>query len=272
VKSGAHTIYLLAMLNHTSPAMYPLPRHIEDTFRSSSTLLVETDLAKMDRNTVVASAAEGIYPSSDSLWNHFSPETKTLIAKFCAVHDRFCTAHELTPQALSKWQPWMAALFALNIPDLLAGVPIDSEMDRYFQTRAKGHLRIREIDGLPTQLDRVKQVPASQLEEFVAGAFRAADRAAAERQQDIEQLQALWLSGEMEEVEAIVARRLMNGSDFERRILQDGQMHMAEAISQWIERSDRCFAVIDLDWMVGADGLLRRLQQAGFQVQQVLHQ
>jgi uncharacterized protein YbaP (TraB family) len=76
----------------------------------------------------------------------------------------------------------------------------------------------------------------------------------------------------MEEVEAIVARRLMNGSDFERRILQDGQMHMAEAISQWIERSDRCFAVIDLDWMVGADGLLRRLQQAGFQVQQVLHQ
>jgi hypothetical protein len=138
----------------------------------------------------------------------------------------------------------------MNVPDLLAGVPIDSEMDRYFQKRARGRLRIREIDPLSGQLARVQQIPAPQLEEFIAATFRDADHAAERRKQEIEQIQSLWLSGDMEEAEAVVSRRLLNSSDFEKHVLQEVQIHLATAISQWMQRGERCFAVIDL----GLDG------------------
>jgi len=270
IRSATNTMYLVAILSHPSPELYPLPKHIDDALRASSTLLVEADLASMDRSTVVASAAEGIYPTTDSLWNHFSPETSKVIAAFCAAHERMCAAHDLAPQALGKWQPWMAALLTLNVPDLLAGTPVDSEMDRYFQSRARGRLRIREIDPLHDQLARVKQVPASALEESIVAIFRDADRAAELKSREVDQLQPLWLNGDMEEAEALVSRRMEESSPFEKRVLLEGQAHLAGAMTQWMHGSDRCFAAIDLDWIVGAEGVLRRLQQAGFQVQQIL--
>jgi uncharacterized protein YbaP (TraB family) len=270
VRSGDHILYLLATISHASHGLYPLPPHIAEPLRASAALLVETDLSKMKRAAIVELASEGVYPSGDSLWNHFSPETRGLVSKFCNDHERLCAEHQLAPQALAKWQPWMAALLTLNLPDLLAGIPIDSEMDRYIQSHAKGHLRIYEINGLAQQLARVKEVPDAQSEAFVAATFRDASALAERRTEQVGELPALWIAGDMQQVEAAEARYRTADSDFLRRVQQESQEHVTRAIAQWLDRGGRCFAAIDLDQLLGADGVLRRLQQAGYQVQQVL--
>src|SRR6266702_2529007 len=87
VSSKTNSAYVLGSVHLGDKSLYPLPAAIEDAFKSSSVLIVEVDIRKVDPSQMQALMLAAAYPPGDDLFKHISPETHAkLTAYFSAYH------------------------------------------------------------------------------------------------------------------------------------------------------------------------------------------
>ena len=95
VSSATNSAYVLGSVHLGGPSLYPLPDAIEDAFKTSSVLIVEVDIRKVDPLAMQKLMAGAAYPAGDDLFHHITPETRAkeqeLRRVACAiVYHRHC--------------------------------------------------------------------------------------------------------------------------------------------------------------------------------------
>jgi uncharacterized protein YbaP (TraB family) len=256
---GANTVYLLGSIHLASRDLYPLPDHIERAFRTSSVLVVEVDLNRLDQSKFQGLlAANGLYPREDSLWNHVSPSTRKLVTIFCERQG-------LQAESFARMKPWLAAFATAFLPvramqpDWVPGV------DKYFLDKASNGIRVEPLESAEYQLRLVSTMPERQQER----SLRAAVKNAGQIGEDFTRLQTLWLAGDAEKLDSYLSSSMRDDPDYEKRVFADRNPRMAERAEKCLKNGERCFVVVGAGHMVGRDGIVRLLQDRGIQVKQV---
>jgi uncharacterized protein len=259
VSSAASAIYLLGSIHVASSDMYPLPRHIEEAFRRSSVLVVEVDLNKVDQSTMQPLVmAKGMYPFNDSLWNHVSPETKTLVT-------RFCDENGLSSETFTRVKPWLAAVMASMLPMQSYGMTPALGIDRHFLNLAKNGMRVEQLETAEGQLRLLADIPESKQEQYLAATLKSTGLTP----QLVQVFKTAWVTGDARKLEPLLSDASQGAAGLEKKIFADRNPHMADAAEQCLRNHERCFVVVGAGHLIGHAGVVRLLQNRGFKVEQV---
>ena len=258
--SRTNIVYLLGSIHMGSAEMYPLPQPIEEAFRRSTVLIVEVDLNRIDQKKLLALVeAKGRYPQDDSLWNHIGEDTKAEVT-------RFCQRNGLNPEMFAQLKPWLATLTASLLPARGTETELAMGIDRYFLSRAANRVRVEELESAEYQLHVLADMPDDQQERYL----RATLQGSGESRQKLKDLQAMWLEGDAAKLGAFMSSSLGDYPEFEKRVFGDRNPRMAAAAEQCLKSRERCFVVLGAGHMVGENGVVRLLEERGFQVKQIL--
>ncbi len=254
-----HTIYLLGSIHMATREMYPLPDHIEQAFRNSTTLVVEVDLNKMDQGKFqTLMMANGLYPSEDSLWNHISADTKNLVV-------RFCQTNGMNPDAFARMKPWLAAMATAFGPAQMAKQEFAPGIDQHFLAQAAQRIRVEQIESAEYQFRLLASMPEAEQERSLRSALKGAGQGS----EDFNQLQSFWLDGDAAKLDAYLSSSMQGDPDYSKRVFSDRNPRMADRAEQCLKAGERCFVVVGAGHMVGTDGVVHLLEQRGYKVQQV---
>lgn len=257
--SATTTVYLAGSLHFGTEDMYPLPQELESAFQESSVLVVEVDTSGVSPTRALdLMATAGTYPQGDTLWNHVSERTRSLLPAFAAQHG-------LSAEMLSRFKPW-AVDFILSAQMMqAAGMRPDLGMDLHFLGEARGAKRIEALETVDEQIRALVDVPerehAQALEETVTDPGRA--------DQVLRTMKAAWLAGDTAALEALVAEEFRKSPESRKRLLDERNVRMAAAVERYLKGSEPCFVVVGSGHLIGKDGIVSRLIAKGFAVKRV---
>jgi hypothetical protein len=253
------TIYLLGSIHVASRDMYPLPRHIEEAFRRSSVLVVEVDLNKIDQTKFQPLLmAKGMYPFNDSLWNHVSPETKTLVS-------RFCDENGVPSEMFARVKPWLATVMASMLPMQTSGMSPELGIDQHFLNLARNAMRVEQLETAEGQLRLLADIPESKQEQYLVATLKSA----ALTQQLVKDFKSAWMTGDANRLDTLVAGSWEGATELQKSMFADRNPHMADVAEQCLKNNQRCFVVVGAGHLVGREGVVRLLQDRGFKVEQL---
>jgi len=261
-KKQAGVVYLTGSIHLGQPDMYPLPAPVNAAFEESGILAVEMDLT--DPATEAAMSA-GI--SSISML----PEGQSLRG---LLGDRFAdlqtalASMSIPLAAVEPLSPFMLAM-TLQVAEVMrAGWQPDLGIDEHFIRRAKeAGKSVVELEGLQRQLavftDMSLPVQVAMLKSSLdmRGATAAWTRKA-------------WEALRVGDDSAMVALRELETPDtgseyaeFERILLSDRNVEMADKLVQHIKRGEQTmFVVVGALHVPGDDGLVALLSKKKFLV------
>jgi uncharacterized protein YbaP (TraB family) len=257
--SGANTVYLVGALHFGSADMYPLPEAIEAAFRASSVLAVEIDIRRVNpmqaMNLVVG---QGSYPPGDTLWNHMSPQTRTLLT-------RFWDQRGLNPELFSRSRLWVVGMVLAMQMAESAGLRPDLGIDSHFLKEAGGK-RVEELETVDQQMRALEQTPEREQERSLTQALGDPDRA----RQELRAMKTAWLKGDAAGLQALIDSGFEGTPETRKRLLEDRNASMAAAVERFLKGGQPCFVVVGAGHMVGPGGIVSLLERKGFSVRQVL--
>lgn len=201
-------------------------------------------------------AANGFYPPGDSLWNHVSPQTRSLVESFCA-------SNGLAPEIFARMKPWLA-LTTIGIRSAQAsGMEAALGIDKYFLDRADG-MRVEQLESVEWQLRLMASIPESQQERYLAASIQ---RQGVDG--NLADLKAAWFNGDAGRLETLVAGDFRDAPEVSKKIFTDRNPHMADVVARYLNGREPAFVVVGAGHLVGSNGVVRQLQARGYKVEQV---
>ena len=256
--SGTTTVYLLGSIHAATPDLYPLPKQIEAAFRSSTVLVVEVNVNKLDANRFRNLMSAGFYPPGDSLWRHISPEGKQVVVRFCARHG-------LAPEIFAGLKPWAAILIASSLPFVSGDRSFDLGIDRHFLGGVFRGMRVEQIETMEQQLQALAGIGGSDPERVLLEALQSAETDAS----CAAVLQDAWVAGDTRTLEGMVSRMYAEAPEFAEKLIARRNVRMAEAVERHLNGRETCFVVVGAAHLVGEAGVVRLLEQKGYRVERV---
>ncbi len=256
--SGSTTVYLAGSIHFGSPDMYPLPEEMERAFQESSVLVLEVnpnEVSPMKAMSLIASS--GTYPFGDSLWNHVSERTRSLLPGFAERYG-------MNAEMLARMKPWAVDLMLSVQMMQAAGMRPDLGIDKHFLESASGK-RVEAIETAEEQLRALTAAPEREqlraLEETVANPEHA--------QQILQTMKAAWIKGDAATIEALASDEFKNSPVTKKRLLDDRNVGMTAAVEHYLKGGEPCFVVVGAAHLVGSGGIVSRLAASGYKVQRV---
>jgi len=256
--SATATVYLAGSLHFGAEDMYPLPQELENAFQGSSVLVVEVDTSSLNPATAMGLiSASGTYPPGDTLWNHVSERTRSLLPAFAAQHG-------LPAEMLARFKPWAVDLILSSQMMQAAGMRPDLGIDLHFMGEAGG----KRVEALETADEQVRALAgAPEREHALALEETVTDPEHAERA--LRTMKAAWLAGDAAALEALVAEEFRNAPETRKRLLEDRNVSMAAAMEHYLKGHETCFVVVGTGHLIGKGGVVSRLIAKGFAVKRV---
>jgi hypothetical protein len=255
---GKNTAYLFGSLHLGDKSFYPLSPTVENAFAASDVLIVEVDIRNVNMAAMASTLMkDGMYSGGDSLWDHISPETRKAL-------ETYCKRSSLPLDMLASMKPWLAAMTLSMLPYQKAGMDPSLGLDQHFLEEADGK-RVEQLETAEWQLRLFTSLSPDIQEKLLASAVESDSDPVAESKELI----ATWQSGNAARIEQLFRKHPEGPPEFSRKILEDRNPHMADAISHCLETTDHCFMVVGAAHLVGKEGVVDLLSKRGIQVQQI---
>jgi len=259
VRSEKGVSYLLGSIHLLKKEMYPLDRRIEEAFAGSTVLAVETDIGDREKKKLETFILENaIYPEGDTLEKHVSRETYDLVRrKFPAAgRDR-----------VDRMRPWALALTATTIEYMKLGLDPEYGIDRYFLKKADGRKKVVELERYDSVVRLLQGLPDEIQDLFLFYTLTDLETVGGE----IDNILSRWSAGDVRGMETVVYRsrdeypKLLPVYDI---LVTRRNTTMTEAIEGILQSGDTGFIVVGAGHLVGKDGILERLREKGYEVEQ----
>ncbi len=259
VRSEKGVAYVLGSIHLLKKEMYPLDRRIEEAFAGSSVLAVETDIGAREKEKLEKFIRENaLYPEGDALEKHVSRETYDLVRrKFPPLG---------MPQA-DRMKPWALALTAATIETMKMGLDPEYGIDRYFLDKAGRKKKVVELEDYGYVVRLLENMPDGIQDLFLFYTLTDLDMVGGE----VDNIISYWRTGDVKGMETVVFR----SRDEYPKLLPIYELlvtrrnrSMTEKIDEYLRKGETCFIVVGAAHLVGKDGILERLREKGYTVEQ----
>jgi uncharacterized protein YbaP (TraB family) len=261
VVKGAHnTVYLLGSVHVLKPGDRDLPTEAWRAYSKSAALLMEIDL-----NGLGADPSPGIDPSLETL-----PEGETLAGVLGAsAYQRFASHVQtlgLTPEMFSTYQPWFAAMAMQQAELTQQGFDAGSGVDAQFAERAASdHKPIIGLETVEQQLGIFAHLSIDQQRRFLLYMLDDSD----DTLQSADAVVAAWRSGDVVRLERLLSESSAQYPELFRMLTTDRNRRWLPTVSGLLTGWQDYLVVVGALHLVGQDGLVNLLRQAGYRVEQL---
>ena len=256
-ESEQASLVLLGSVHMAYPSLYPLREAIEQAFQAADHLVVEIDIRGGNARRIQQLFLEaGTLPRGQRLQDQLGPDTLSALETYLAKRG-------LPLAAFERLQPGLVVvtLSTLRLEEL--GLDPEWGVEQHFL----GQLR---PDQTVIELETAEQQVALLLE------FPDADRLMAQSLLQLEQadrllgpLYSAWLAGDLDELDRLLLREERAANpEFEpvyEKLYDQRNSAMAARLAALLRGEGSYFVVVGAGHLVGEQGIIRLLADAGFQ-------
>ena len=258
VQQGEHKLYLGGTVHVLSSSDYPLPPEFAHAYARSDVLVLETDMAQFDRAEFQQRMLRELsYPPGQDLSQVLSPSVYQQLAEYC-------TSRGIGMHVIKQFKPSMAAMM-LTMAELKRLDFAGSGVDKYFYSQAL-------LDGKPLakletaneQLAYIANMGVGNENEFIR--YSLADMQGLRAFMDT--MKMAWRTGDVAQFNAVAIEPMQD--DFPKLyqdLLVERNNNWLPQIKQMLENDRTELVLVGALHLFGDDGLLTKLQAAGYQVE-----
>jgi len=254
--------YLLGSIHLAKPELYPLDPAIEEAYQSADSLVVEVDLNETEEAEMAALMMQaGVYGDGRKMLEELTPETAELFTAY--LEER-----SLPTAMFNSMRPWMAAMMITVVEMQRLGYQPEFGIDKHFLNQAKeGGKPVRQLETARFQIDLLSSFPENLQDTFLRQTLIDQDRVG----DMIDEMISSWRDGQVETLEEILVAQSEDPEmqAVNEAMIDDRNHAMAEKIAAMLEAGETPFVVVGALHLVGDEGVVRLLKDAGYQVRQV---
>lgn len=259
VEGEENTLWLFGSIHVLTEEHYPLAEAVETAFEESAYLVVETDIVNLDPQVQQRMMLNTGMLGEDQTLRDVLGEEQYERAQSLAQEN----GYDL--EQMSALRPWLIALVLQVTEFQKLGYTAEHGVDTYFLERAsEGPQSIVELESFKYQLQLF-----DNLDQDIQNAFLMQTL---EEIQDVEeQIEALvegWESGKLEELEETLMADFNDYPEVYDRVVTQRNRNWLESLSEFLDEGERdYFVVVGALHMVGEEGLVNLLREAGYTVE-----
>ena len=255
-------VYLLGSIHFGHESFYPLPAVVMDAYHRADTLAVELDVEAVDRQHAIRlMLAQGRYEPGTTLRDELDPPTWHRLQQVC--DDLGVSVEQFLPL-----KPWLVAVQLVSLQMAQTDYQQALGVDRHFLRLAQPQKPIRELETMEEQLAIFGQFSEREQYVFLKQTLDAHEQGRAH----LDLLASGWRGGDRRALEAAVLQAFAGeeaGQRVYRLVFTERNARMASAVVGFLARDERVFMVVGVGHMLGEEGIIARLDRAGYQVRQV---
>ena len=254
--------YLLGSLHYGTEDLYPLPRAVEDAYRTSDALVVEVNILDMDPVRGAQTMARyGLYQNGTTIEQNISRSTWREVKE--AIKD-----HGVPLEMYQIQKPWLLAVGLSTLELSKLGYREDLGIDQHFLRRAQGAKPIVELESFDSQVGIFDGLSDSEQEALLVQTLD-------ELGDSDEYYGALfdaWRRGDAEAIEEIISATQGESAVGDRlyhRLFTERNEAMANKIGGMLDDNKTYFVVLGAGHLVGDEGVLELLRRQGYRLSQI---
>jgi uncharacterized protein YbaP (TraB family) len=259
VKGAHNTVYLLGSVHVLKPADSDLPPDALRAYGAAKALVMELDLNSVTAESMLGSdLSEETLPEGQSLAQVLGP----------AAYGQF-VAHlqplGIEPEFFSQFQPWFAAISLEQLELARLGFESGSGVDEQFAQRAQSdHKPIIALETVEQQLGIFAHLSLDAQRRFLLYTLDDADDASKATDAVI----TAWRTGDTQALEKLLSESYAQYPELFRMLTTDRNRAWLPTISALLHENQDYLVIVGALHLVGKDGLIRLLEQEGYQIVQ----
>jgi uncharacterized protein len=259
VKGAHNTFYLLGSVHVLKPGERDLPTEALRAYSKAAALVMEIDL-----NGLGADPTLGIDPTLEAL-----PAGQTLAEVLGpSIYERFATHARnlgLEPAIFGAFQPWFAAMAMQQAELVQQGFEADSGVDEQFAARAASDRKpIIALETIEQQLGIFAHLSLDEQRRFLLYILDDSDDAL----HSADAVVAAWRSGDVVRLERLLSESSEQYPELFRMLTTDRNRRWLPTVTGLLAARQDYMVIVGALHLVGQDGLVNLLRQAGYQVDQ----
>lgn len=252
---GQQPSWLFGTIHSEDPEVLDLPSPVSQAFDVSNSVALEI---LMDADAMKYSSTAMLLLDGRTLADIIGTPLYTKVAAVIA-------ARGIPERVLNRMKPWAAAV-TLSMPALETGEVLDRVL---YQNAVKQGKTVYGLETMQEQLDLFDSMPGADqvlllteaVENIEVVDAMQTELLAAYKQRDLGRLLEIY-EASMQTGDQRLAH------DFQRRLVDDRNQHMAERMQPYLQQG-KAFVAVGALHLPGKTGLLERLQQQGYTVRRV---
>jgi uncharacterized protein YbaP (TraB family) len=260
VTSETGSLYVQGSVHLLKASHYPLDPAIERAYAESKVLVLEVDMQEMaSPETQQKILKKALLPAGQSLKELINKTTFQQLETACAQAN-------LPFSTLAPFKPWFAAMTLTLVKTQKMGFEPQYGLDKYFYDKARAEAK--NVIGLETvdfQINLFDSLSGSKPDDFIAHTL--AELATLE--QDLEQLDSAWISGNIQTVGTIMAKSFEDYPDLYNTFVLNRNKRWVKKLDGLLKKSSTHMVVVGAGHLPGKGGLLELLKNKGYVIEQL---
>jgi len=259
IRSDTANAYLLGSVHLSRGDVLPMDEPIERAFERADTLVLELDLSEQGRMDVMTETLEkAIYPPGESLGAALDDETLELLR-------RRLDERGLPMAAVARFRPWLVAVTLTVLELQRAGYDAEAGVDLHFAKRAEGSKEIVGLESAAEQISIFADMTETEQVLMLQQTLESLD----ENTETLDRAMTAWRESDEEALEAEFLDPLRADPRYEKlydAVFVERNVRMTERLEAMLRGDGTLFVVVGAAHLVGPDGIVARLRDAGYQV------
>jgi len=260
VSQGERTLYVAGTIHILAEADWPLPKAFERAYQASEMVVLETDLGQLQQPQVQLQMMQQLlYPAGETLRQYLS---ESLYAELTA----FALERQLAPDTFLTLKPAGVMLTLLTSEFKRLGIQTAGP-DIYFYKRAQSQDKSTAgLEPVTAHISYIAQLGVGHEEAFIRQSLS-----------DLKETEGLmrsivlaWKAGDVDLLEHAVIRDMQQAyPEVYQSLLVNRNRVWLPKIEAYLATDPIEMVLVGAAHLVGPDGLLRALESAGYQLEQL---
>ena len=257
VDGGSAEVWLLGSVHALKPDSGPLPEAMERAFRKAEVAVFEVEMEQLG-SAAVKLMIQGTLRGGKELRD-------VVPAELYRETVRHVQKAGLTPSTVHTMRPWMVALTLTSLELTRAGYDPEHGIDMHLYTRARA--AAKRIVPLETVDDQVALFTGMTPEDGVAFLrYTLADLETVVPM--LEEITTAWRQGRVEPLTELLTEGFEESPGLYEAIVVRRNASWQETIEGLLEGDEPAIVIVGALHLVGEEGLVERLRDAGYEVSQ----
>ncbi len=274
-------MYMFGSYHLASPDFYPLPDEIMSAYNESDALAVEYDtfISSFDVERLLEMQNAVLYADGSTAASHLSELTHELAVEL--LSEKGVYSETIESYKLSQWNSLILQVACMEL-----GMDGTYGVDSVLLSNAhQSDKKVLEIESQASQLELLN----STSDLYNDASIRATVREYEEGKEYLVELFEAYASGDLAKLEELLlddsvdeadlseytaeerAAIISEGEAYARRMMAERNYGMADKAEEYIASGDTVFFVVGLAHMLGEEGLVALLTDAGYTVEQIVY-
>ena len=263
VKGPHATVAMTGSIHVGQPDFFPLAAPLEQAFKDADALAVEVDVEDPANQQAAAAimVQKGMLPGDETLESRLGKETWARLQAYADTAG--------VPLALyGKVKPGLVAMVLVMNEYQRQGYDPTLGIDKHFLDEARADGKpVRQLESIESQMELFLQVD-DKLDDLLMDEML--DQMG-DLKQETDRMIALWRGGDADGLERYMADQMGDDPEmqgFYRKLLDDRNVAMADSLDAWLHGDQDVFVVVGAGHFGGEHGLVKLLQDKGWDVKQ----